>query len=158
MLDIHTLTAIPRATQAATLPESLTGDLLVGQSDVRRNRLAAERAIDEVLAESFPASDPPPWTLGIVRPNPVVRVAGDGALGAIVVKAEQSASAAGGVLDASRPTGGERTVIEALISLAAVCGIVLLVPFVILLVGLPIALLVRGFIEAVSWLLALIIP
>ena len=28
-------------------------------------RLAAERALDAVLEDSFPASDPPPWTLGV---------------------------------------------------------------------------------------------
>lgn len=26
-----------------------------------------EREIDEILADSFPASDAPPWTLGVLR-------------------------------------------------------------------------------------------
>ena len=35
------------------------------QSQNTQRELAAERALDAVLADSFPASDPPSWTLGI---------------------------------------------------------------------------------------------
>jgi len=31
------------------------------------------QAIDDVLADTFPASDPPSWTPGIVRPAPAAR-------------------------------------------------------------------------------------
>jgi hypothetical protein len=34
-------------------------------SEARERRLVSERALDAILADSFPASDPPPWTLGV---------------------------------------------------------------------------------------------
>ena len=36
-----------------------------------RRRLVAERALDDVLADSFPASDPPSWNPGIACPTPI---------------------------------------------------------------------------------------
>jgi hypothetical protein len=57
-----------------------------------------------------------------------------------------------GVIDVSRPPGAERTLLQALGSLAAATGIALLLPFVMLLVGLPIALGARGLLEVVAWL------
>ena len=35
------------------------------ESQATQQRLAAERALDAVLEDSFPASDPPSWTLGV---------------------------------------------------------------------------------------------
>ena len=61
------------------------------------------------------------------------------------------------VVDVSRPTRGGRTCLQALASLAGAAGIALAVPFVILLIGLPVALAVRGVLELVGWVLGVTI-
>jgi hypothetical protein len=62
----------------------------------------------------------------------------------------------GAVIDTSREASGDRRFIDIVISFAGATGVVLLVPFAILLVGLPIVLSVRGVVEALGWLFALI--
>jgi hypothetical protein len=118
----------------------------------RRNHLDAERAIDEVLAASFPASDPPSWNPGVSRPQPVASMRH---------RARQSEpmdarAARAGVIDVSRPTPRERTFVDGLVSLAGAAGIALLVPFAILLIGVPVTLTVRGLLEVSGWLLGIV--
>jgi hypothetical protein len=59
------------------------------------------------------------------------------------------------VLDVSRPSSGERTFLQNLVSLAGAAGIALLVPFAILLVGLPVVLAVRGALQVIEWMLGI---
>ena len=96
------------------------------------------QAIDDVLAGSFPASDPPAWTPGIVRPAPEVgevaetRNAPD----------ETNDVRASDVIDVSRSTPSKRTFAQALESLVGAAGLALLVPLAIVVVGTPVALAV----------------
>jgi hypothetical protein len=62
------------------------------------------------------------------------------------------------VVDVSRPTRGGRTFLQGLASLAGAAGIALAFPFVILLIGLPIALIVRGLLEVVGWVFGVARP
>lgn len=130
----------------ATPPATRYGVLhLIEDVTSTRQRLAAERAIDDVIANSFPASDPPSWNPGIARLAPLNRepagpaaTIGRGVAGAI------------DVLDVSLPPT-ERSFIQLLISLAGAVGVVLMVPFVILLIGLPFVLALRVLLNAISW-------
>ena len=107
------------------------------------------QAIDDVLAGTFPASDPPGWTPGLARPAPEI--------GSQASEPEASKADTGnveGVIHISRPP--KRTFAQGLKSLAGAAGLSLLVPVVVLAAGLPLALGIRGLLELTAWFLALV--
>jgi hypothetical protein len=121
------------------------------ETDEQQSRLAAERALDQVLADSFPASDPPSWNPGIALLAPAGGA--DSSLPRLESIADASSpTRASGTIDVSRPSREGGTFARDLVSLAGAAGMSLLAPFAILLLGLPIALSVRGVIEVVGWL------
>jgi len=128
--------------------------VLRAEADALQRRLAAESAVDSVLADSFPASDPPSWTLGITHPPPE-REATNVEM-TLAPDARRAVLVRDNVIDVSWLSGDGRTFLKGLVSLAGAAGLALLVPFAILLIGMPIAFAVRGVVEVASWLLALI--
>jgi hypothetical protein len=146
---LHTRTSIEYrdSTIAAVVP-AVVGNSIVSEVGDRHARLAAERALDEVLADSFPASDPPSGNPGIVRPGP----AGHVTRGAAPAEDAERTLPMADVVTVPRPAHADRTFLQALVSLFGAAGLALLMGVAILLIGLPIALVVRGLLEAISWL------
>jgi hypothetical protein len=115
-------------------------------------RQRSEAAIDDALSESFPASDPPAWNTGVARLGGAVEPGASLHHDRVTADASTSAGARSGVLDVSRTRDSQRTLGEALRSLAAAAGLAMLAPFAILLVGLPVALAGRGLLELLQLL------
>ena len=100
---------------------------------------ARERNVDQVLADSFPASDPPPWTFG--------RVTSDRSADANLSRNDAWSCQTTVIV----PAGG-RTGRQWLASGVGAIGIITLIPIGILAVGLPIAFAVHGMFKAFGWL------
>lgn len=143
---LHTRTAIEYRAGAGTAVLPTIVDRVAEESHERRRRLAAEQALDQVLADSFPASDPPSWNPGTALLNPAVDVEPEAERSeSIAVTSARTGTS--GIIDVSRPSSADGTFLQGLVSLAGAGGIALLVPFAILMVGLPIALSIRGVLE-----------
>jgi tetrahydromethanopterin S-methyltransferase subunit F len=136
---------------AAILPPIAAVDRFAEESNERRRRLAAEQALDATLADSFPASDPPSWNPGFARPSPAVGSERHAKHSASVAGRDARTSASD-IIDVARPISADQTFLQGLMSLAGAAGIALLVPFAILLVGLPVVVAVRGVLEVIGWL------
>jgi hypothetical protein len=93
-----------------------------------RGSLTVERAVDSVLADSFPASDPPSWTPGIAEARPG---------GPAAVKRAPATSFS------------LRAWSQTLASLAGAVAVALAFP--LLIVGLPLALAYRAVLATTRW-------
>lgn len=114
--------------------ETYEAAALAARSAVVAREREREVAVDEALAESFPASDPPAWNPGMARPVPA-----------------RSPRKTTGPPTAD---GSARTLVQMLTSLAGVAGIAFLVPVAILLIGTPMVLVIRGVLELAQWVSA----
>ena len=101
-------------------------------------RAEYERELDAAIAGSFPASDPPPWTLGA---SPWMDLA------APVPKTGTAPAVTEVIVRAGHRVGGLR-----LASLGEAFALAATVPLAILIAGVPVVALVWGIANAVSWL------
>ena len=100
-------------------------------------RAEYERELDRTLGGSFPASDPPPWTLGASSWRDVEDP----------VSAAPIPAAIDVVFQDGPRLGGTR-----LASLGEALALTATVPFAILIAGVPVVALFWGIASAISWL------
>ena len=130
---------------------------LFGAELVRaRTARVTEAAMDETIAESFPASDPPAWNPGLARLMPAAIAEAPRRDVYPPANLDVPITSGPGVIDVSQPRKPNRTAVEVAISIGALVGVVLLAPLAVLTVGTPLAAAVRGLLELIRWSLSLV--
>ena len=117
-----------------------------------RTNLTAQ-AIDDVLAGTFPASDPPAWTQGIAR---LGAANGQRTPNTDTDRDDTSNARASDVIDTPRRRHSDPTFANVLVSLFGAVGLALLVPLALVAVGAAVALGFRLLYEGAAWLLAIL--
>jgi hypothetical protein len=100
--------------------------------------------------ESFPASDPPSWTMGVARRAAIDPAAGVAAARVTVRTTTVVAPVNRDVIDVSVPPDRRGLLRRAFVGSMGAVGIALLAPVVILLAGLPVVLVVRAVVEVIG--------
>ena len=110
-----------------------------------------ERIVDNALAASFPASGPPPWTAGLARPRPVPTTSSARDTEKARLRRDPYFQWTASRKETRGRNGSDVSLLQVLGSGVAAGGLVMLLPFVILLVGMPIALGVRALLGILLW-------